>query len=107
MRALLLCLFNEILRPWIAWRIKNLISDTTLNHFAAFHVEDLISQPLKKTDRVRHDHHRVSFLDKAAQKRSQACGPLRIERAGRLIEHENLRMHGQRSRDCDTLLLTA
>jgi hypothetical protein len=43
-------LLNKILRARIMRRMKNLIGITALDDFSAFHVEQLIGQPFKKSD---------------------------------------------------------
>src|SRR2546421_8433955 len=59
-------LLHEILGSRIIRRLQNLISITEFNHFAAFQVQQLICQSFKKSDRVRHDHHRMSASNETA-----------------------------------------
>ena len=103
----LLRLLNKVFCPRIAREMKHLIGIAALDDFSAFHVDQLIRQSLKKSDCMRHDHHCVAALNEAAQQRAQSGATFGIERAGRFIKHQNLRMHCQRTRNRNALLLAA
>ena len=54
-----------------------------------------------------HDDHRDVALREVNHHIENLLDHLRVEGGGRLVEEHYLRVHGQRARDCDALLLTA
>ena len=56
---------------------------------------------------VGHDHHGHAVLGERAHHRQHLADQLGIERGGRLVEQDRLRLHRERAGDRDALLLSA
>ena len=61
----------------------------------------------READLVRDDDHRHADLGEVAHHVEHLADELRVERRGRLVEQHQLRVHRQRARDRDALLLAA
>jgi hypothetical protein len=57
--------------------------------------------------RVCHDHHRTAVLMKRIEQREDFCARLAVQRTGRLVGQDQIRIVDDRSCDRDTLLLSA
>ncbi len=61
----------------------------------------------READLMRDDDHRHPDLGEVAHHVEHLADELRVERRGRLVEQHQLRVHRQRARDRDALLLAA
>ena len=78
-----------------------------LDDLAVVHEDHPAADLPRETHFVRHDEHRHAFGGELAHDCQHLAPELRVERGGRLVEQQHLRLHGQRPRDGHALLLTA
>jgi hypothetical protein len=69
--------------------------------------EHAIADLPREAHLVRHDQHRQSAPGESTQHVEHLADALRVERAGRLVEQQRLRVHRQRAGDRHPLLLAA
>ncbi|CDN41594.1 hypothetical protein BN871_AI_01050 [Paenibacillus sp. P22] len=78
-----------------------------LDDDAAVHEHDMVRHVLGETHLMRHDDHRDAFPGDAPDDRQHLPDELGIERRGRLVEQDDLRLQRQRPGDADPLLLAS
>lgn len=87
--------------------LQDLLRRTFLNDHTAIHEDDTIGHFAGKTHFVGDDQHRHVLGGQLLHDGIDFVDELRIERRCRLVEEHHLRLHGQRARNRDTLLLAA
>src|SRR4051794_22594966 len=90
-----------------ARRAEDLGRRTLLPNPALVHEDDAGGHALGETDLVRDEDHGHAFAGHGLEYLEDLAGELRIERRGDLVEKHELRLHGERARDRDALLLPA
>ena len=85
---------------------NHLIGGTLLHDHAIGHEHDLIGDLAGERHLVGHHDHGHTLIGKVAHNAQNLADHLRVERTGRLIEEHQVRVHGQRTRNSHTLLLT-
>ncbi|MBI1901522.1 MAG: PQQ-binding-like beta-propeller repeat protein [Planctomycetia bacterium] len=98
---------QELLRLRPAGRVENLLRRAFLDNDAVHDHMHLVRRAAGKAHRVRHDQHRLALPRQVGHHRQHLGRHLRIERARRLVEQNQLWVHGQRPRDRHALLLAS
>src|SRR5437870_1391205 len=88
-------------------RGEELLGRGFLHHPAGVHEDDAVGHPPRESHLVRDDDHRHAVLREVGHDVKDFVDHLRIERRGGLVEEHDLRLHRQRTRDRDALLLAA
>ena len=78
-----------------------------LHHHAAVHEQDAVGHVTGKVHLVGHDDHGGLAVGKVPQNAQHLAGQLRVQRAGRLVEAEDVRVQGQGPGNGHPLLLAA
>ena len=78
-----------------------------LHHHAAVHEQDAVGHVTGKVHLVGHDDHGGLAVGKVPQNAQHLAGQLRVQRAGRLVEAEDIRVQGQGAGNGHALLLAA
>ena len=78
-----------------------------LDHFATIHEDDAVGGLGGKPDLMRHNDHRDVLPREIRHDRQDLADEFGIERARRLVEEEEFRLHREGARDGDPLLLSA
>ena len=78
-----------------------------LDHDTTVHEQHATRHLSRETHLVSHDDHRHALLREVTHDVEHLLDHLRVERAGRLVEEHDLRVHRQPARDGDALLLPA
>ena len=108
LRLLVLPVSGEELSCALGLRVFNHIARRALlDDHAAVHEDHAACDIAGKRHFVCDDDHRHVLLGKRTDDLQNLPGQLGVERRGRLIKAENIRLQGQRPRDGHTLLLTA
>ena len=71
------------------------------------HDADAVADLARKRHLVRDDDHGLALLGQRPHHAEHLADELGVERRGRLVEQDHLRVHGERPRDGDALLLPA
>ena len=87
--------------------IEHLVGRALLGDHAVVHEDHAVGYFLGEAHLVRHDDGGHAVLDKVADQVEHLAHHLRVERRGRLVKEHDVRLHGQRAHDRDTLLLPA
>ena len=98
---------QKTLRPLILWIVDQLARRPNFDNPACIHEDDAIRDIGRKFQLMRHDDHRHAALRQIAHDLQDLAHKLGVERRGRLIEQQQLGLHGERAGDGDTLLLPA
>ena len=78
-----------------------------LDDHALVHEHDLVGDLAREAHLVRDHDHRHAVARQLAHRVEHVADELGVERRGRLVEQHQLRLHGERAGDRDTLLLAA
>ena len=83
----------------------DLLRCALLDDIAAVHEDDTVSDLTGEADLMGDDDHRHAVCRQLLHDGQYLADHLRIEGRGRLIEEHDVRLHAERTRDRDTLLL--
>src|SRR5258708_4698006 len=95
------------LRTHFTGRAENLGRGAGFHDDAMVHVNDGVGDLARKAEFVGHHHHRHAAAGKLLHDREHLADQFGIERAGRLVEQHQHRLHGERTRNGYPLLLAA
>src|SRR5690606_17445097 len=86
---------------------EELVGGVLLDDLPVRHEHDPVGGPAGETHLVRDDHHRHPVASQPDHDVEHLLHHLGVQRGGRLVEQEQLRIHGQSPGDGDALLLAA
>ena len=97
---------DELLGVVLPRFLEDLLRRAFFIDAALVHVPDAVGDLARKVHLVGDDHHRAAGLGDHADDGLDFADHGGVQRGGGLVEQDDLRVHGQRARDGDTLLLT-
>ena len=98
---------QEALRPFLARSVEDVCGHALLHDPALVHEDDAIADVPCEVHLVRDDEHGHARAGEVAHDDEHLADELRVERRGDLVEEHDVRVHHQRPRDRDPLLLAA
>ena len=87
--------------------VEDRLGRAGLHHTPLIHEDDLIGDAAGKAHLMRNDNHGHAALAEIGHQIEHTLDQLRVERARNLVEENDLRFHGERAGNGDTLLLAA
>ena len=103
----IICLSGKGLDGFASVGSQHLLRRAVLNDKTVFHVDHAVGDVAGEVHLVGDDDHRAVFICELTDDGEHFMRQLRIERAGRLIEAEDVRIHAQRPGDGHALALAA
>src|SRR5205823_3556833 len=98
---------EKLARPFLARRREDLVRRSFLEDDALVEEANLVRDLAREAHLVRRDDHRHAGVRELAHEVEHLADELGVERARDLVEEHQGRAHRQRTRDRDSLLLTA
>ena len=100
-------LTEEELGPRALGVVEELLRFVLFDDLPFIHKDDAVGHLTGKAHLVRHAQHGHALLRETDHRVEHFLDHFRVERRGRLVEQHDARIHAQRTRDGDALLLTA